>query len=270
MASHRLFISPASGSAFPDRPGEIDISGDEARHAVRVKRLEPGERIELLDGYGRIASGRVVGALKQSGEWVLRAAIDSIRVVEPARPQVEVCAAVPKGAALGEMIDALSQVGAAAWRPLLTERTGDPLKPAGLATASARHDRLTDRLERIAAEACKQSGRAWRLRVGGAIGLTDAVAPHSCAAADARAAGDADRTPPTRVVLAAVAGTPYERSGAPVVRVLIGPEGGWTPGELAAARDAGAAITRFGPHVMRIETAAAVAAAIVLDREARG
>ena len=47
--------------------------------------------------------------------------------------------------------------------------------------------------------------------------------------------------------------------------LLVGPEGGWTPRELDLARGRGAAITRFGPHVMRIETAAIVAAGIIMS-----
>jgi 16S rRNA (uracil1498-N3)-methyltransferase len=54
---------------------------------------------------------------------------------------------------------------------------------------------------------------------------------------------------------------------APTIRLLIGPEGGWTPDELRAARDAGARIASFGPHTMRIETAAPVAAAVILHAE---
>ncbi len=55
-----------------------------------------------------------------------------------------------------------------------------------------------------------------------------------------------------------------ETGGAPV-RLLIGPEGGWTPAELGRARDAGATIARFGAHTMRIETAALGTAAILLS-----
>lgn len=48
------------------------------------------------------------------------------------------------------------------------------------------------------------------------------------------------------------------------IHLLIGPEGGWSDAERAAARAAGAVLASFGPHVMRVETAAVVAAASVL------
>ena len=54
------------------------------------------------------------------------------------------------------------------------------------------------------------------------------------------------------------------------VRLLIGPEGGWTAEEIEKAASAGVRRARFGPHVMRIETAAAVAVGIVLHEAARG
>jgi 16S rRNA (uracil1498-N3)-methyltransferase len=53
------------------------------------------------------------------------------------------------------------------------------------------------------------------------------------------------------------------------VRLLVGPEGGWAAEELETARAAGARVARFGPHVMRIETAAVAACAVVLDQEMR-
>jgi 16S rRNA (uracil1498-N3)-methyltransferase len=50
------------------------------------------------------------------------------------------------------------------------------------------------------------------------------------------------------------------------VRLLVGPEGGWTGEELAAASRAGATIARFGVHTMRIEVAAVAACAVIMSR----
>ncbi len=70
------------------------------------------------------------------------------------------------------------------------------------------------------------------------------------------------------VVVADAEGTRYRpgSGGRAGVRLLIGPEGGWSDAERAAIGSApGVLLARFGPHVMRIETAAVAAAAIVLD-----
>lgn len=243
MAVHRIYIDGLAGESegawVREGAGALVVAGDEAKHAIRVKRLEPGDGVEVLDGLGRVASGRVAQTRKSGrGEWELVVDVGSVRVVEPARPRVEVLSAVPKGDRLGWMIDGLSQVGAASWGPLGTARGVTDPRPGKL-----------ERLERTAAEAAKQCGRAWRLAMAPGVELAEAVGPG--------------------VVMADASGEAYERAGAGVVRVLVGPEGGWTEEELATARAAGARVARFGRHVMRVEMAAVVAAAVVMDVEGR-
>jgi 16S rRNA (uracil1498-N3)-methyltransferase len=144
-------------------------------------------------------------------------------------PSVVVLAPAPKGDRLGQMIEGLSQVGAAAWRPLVTERTEK--EPRG---------GKIERAVRIAEESSKQCGRAWTLRVEPPIEVAAAL-----------------RLP--SLVLADAGGGPAPR-GMPDVKLLIGREGGWTDAEHRAALAAGAVAVSFGPHVMRVETAAVVAA----------
>ena len=70
-----------------------------------------------------------------------------------------------------------------------------------------------------------------------------------------------------RVVVCDASGEPWRVAtmiNAQVVRLLVGPEGGWTEQEIAAARTAGAVVAKFGTHVMRIETAAVVACGVVM------
>jgi 16S rRNA (uracil1498-N3)-methyltransferase len=144
------------------------------------------------------------------------------------------------------MVEGLSEVGAAAWIPLRAERS----------VVEPRMTKL-DRLSRLAVESAKQCGRAWFLRIEQERTLRDALA----------------RTEGTRVIVADASGVgadEIERTETAVVRVVVGPEGGWTAEELASARDAGAVVTRFGPHSMRVETAAVAAAAVVLNRFGSG
>ncbi|MCC6677641.1 MAG: 16S rRNA (uracil(1498)-N(3))-methyltransferase [Phycisphaerales bacterium] len=226
---------------LPTQPGAaIVITGEEAHHAARVKRAGPGEPVQLLDGRGAVADASITGVIKaRSGEWSLHVAITAIRREEPLSPRLEVWASSPKGPRLESMIDGLCQAGAAAWAPLHTTRT----------VVDPREGKL-DRMHRLAAEASKQSGRAWHLEVLEGGDLAAALAIPGAIFADA-------------------SGAPYHATGRPLVRLLIGPEGGWTPEELSAARAAGAQIASFGPHIMRIETAAVIASGIVLDQELR-
>jgi 16S rRNA (uracil1498-N3)-methyltransferase len=224
---------------------KVPILGPEAHHAVRVKRCETGDRIGLRNGRGLLAEGRV-GAINKSGrgEWQMMVEVTDVTVAPQPVPRVEMCTSPPKGDHLSAMIDGLSQTGVAAWFPLRTART----------VVEPRSGKL-ERLERVCEESLKQCGRAWLMEVGTMIELDDAL-----------------RTlPGTRVIIADQSGEAWDTRapaivGVSVVRMLVGPEGGFTDEELARARSAGAVVTKFGPHAMRIETAAVIAGACAMMR----
>ncbi len=232
MARHVLHI-PDVGA-----PGtRISVSGDEATHALRVKRLREGEELLILNGAGACATAQVVEAKR---DLVLE--ILAVEQAPPLAPAIDVWSAAPKGPRLGELIDGLSQAGAASWTPLRSKR-------ANVDPTAAKHKRLS----RIATESMKQSRRPWILQI------------HTPAAFEAALESEAD----TQIILADMSGDAYAPSAAARIRILIGPEGGWTDEERTAAKSAGAAIHRFGPHIMRVELAAAAACAIALDHELR-
>ncbi len=235
MGLHRIYVPTIAGDS-------LVIGGEEARHAVRVKRLTQGDAAQVLDGAGTIATGRIAEIRRhgRAGDWELVVSIDRRETVEPLSPRVDVLSAVPKADRAEWMIDALCQVGAWSWRPLACAR--------GVAEAGS--VKLA-RLARHAQEACKQSGRAW------AMGVDDRPT-------DVR---EAVRLP--GAIVAHASGEAYARTGSPELAILVGPEGGFTDEELALARDAGARIHAFGPHTMRIEVAAVASAAIAIDRERR-
>lgn len=232
MTAHRIHVNQTLV------PGLVEVLGEEAHHAARVKRVEVGDKIELLNGRGGVGEARVEAIDKPKGEWRVVARVESVTQVVPLRPRVEVCSAAPKGAHLADMIDGLSQVGAGRWALLETER--------GVSDPGA--EKL-DRLMRVATEASKQSGRAWHMEIGGGMSFVNALAGT------------------IEVVMADASGVWYEPSGCESVRLLIGPEGGWTAKELEQARSAGARVCRFGVHTMRIETAAVVAVGVVMSAE---
>lgn len=70
-----------------------------------------------------------------------------------------------------------------------------------------------------------------------------------------------------KIVLADASGEAYQPLGAGMLRILIGPEGGWTREELRRADECGVRVCRFGRNIMRIEVAAAISAGIVLAAE---
>lgn len=219
----------AEGSLFP-------LDGEESHHLARVRRAQAGDAVRAHDGRGRIAHAVIDRVEKGKDGWIVWLRVAQVEVCPPSTPRVEVWAPAPKGDRLSAMIEGLAQVGAAAWIPLICQR----------AVVEPRETKM-DRLRRIAEEATKQCGRAWTLEIGEPASLARAFE---------------DGVP---VVLADAHGQGLATIDGPIVRLLIGPEGGLTPEELAEVRSRGGRASCFGPHIMRIETAAVVAAASLLQ-----
>lgn len=229
----------------------IVVGGEEARHAIRVKRVRAGERVEVMDGRGAIVAGVVAeideGGKKRDGMVTVR--VEEVRREERGRPRVEVWTAVAKGGRVDEMVDQLAQVGAAEWRALDTARS----------IAGAREQKV-ERLERIAREASKQCGRAWTMEIGATRTMEEALkGEEGVRVVVCDASGEM-----WRGVRESETGRVAPVQSEATVRLLIGPEGGWTPEELAMCRAAEVVVARFGAHVMRIETAGVVACGVVM------
>lgn len=250
MGIHRIYLAEGDQPADLTPGVVLEIGGQEARHAVRVKRLEPGDTLEILNGSGLRATAVLENADKQpvgrgKAEWVVNVRIGSVTTDLPTTPRLHVLACAPKLTRVEDMVDQLSQVGAAAWSPLVTTHTIAPPKAGRM-----------DKFERVAAEAAKQCGRAWTMEIGDPVRFADALSRK------ARAVGAE-----AQLVIADPAGEPYTRTGVGEIVLLIGPEAGFTDAEVEAARQAGARLCTIGPHLMRVGTAAAVASGIILNAE---
>lgn len=236
MPRHTLYLDDRP---LPSSPGEsIRVEGDEAKHAIRVKRLGNGDQVRVLDGKGGVLLMRVTDARR-----TLELVVEAIETQPSPSFEIQIASATPKGPRLDKMIDMLGQVGAGLWQPLSTKY--------GVVEPGANK---IDRMERICRESAKQSLRAWPMKIGAPLSFEDSLVTE----------------PGTRLVIADASGGDYQPGGAGVVRALVGPEGGWTEGELDAARKAGAQVVGLGPHVLRIETAAVVLCAMIVRAEAAG
>ncbi len=224
----------------------VTLSGPEAHHAVKVRRLTEGESVDLVDGAGRRVSG-VVAAAGDDLAVSVRSVLDE---PEPT-PRLTVVQALAKGDRSERAVEMLTEVGVDTIVPWSAER----------GVSVWRGDKVSrgpERWRSVAAAAAKQSRRA-RL-------------PHITAAADtedvsALLAG-ADR----RFVLHESAVTPLAGSvgeHSATVVLVVGPEGGITPMELERFASAGATSVRLGDSVLRTSTAGVAAAAVVLAESGR-
>ena len=154
----RLWKTDLAGS----KPGDgVELDPDEARHALRVLRMREGDAVELIDGRGTVAEGKLTRA---DARRAMVEVVSRHEVAEP-RPRVAVFAAPPKGARLEAMAGTLVQLGVD--RLVLLETRRSVAEPG---TGKRR------RLERVVVEACKQCGRAWSMSIEGPIAFDAAIA----------------------------------------------------------------------------------------------
>ena len=218
----------------------IMLTGDDAVHAVRTLRLRPGEAVTVGDGRGAIAEGSISGTPSPDEVQV---AVTARRRVPRPHPRVRVFPAVPKSGKLELVIQKLTEIGVDAIAPWFAERSvvrWDERKRRA-------HGR---RLRAVAREAAKQSRRAWL--------------------PDVRDPGDRPALPSLTLVLHEGATTrlsqelPDEPPEA--IGVVVGPEGGFSPGEIDGLIALGARVTGLGETILRTETAAIIGPALVLYR----
>ncbi|HEX9041411.1 MAG TPA: 16S rRNA (uracil(1498)-N(3))-methyltransferase [Trebonia sp.] len=246
-------LRPVAGPPlFLVAPGELTaqvmtLTGPEGYHAAVVRRLRPGERADVGDGAGTIAEGVVSDVGKNSVTLEIRA----VHTVPPPQPLLTVAQALPKGDRGELAVELMTEIGVDAVIPWAAERSITKWH-------AERGDKALAKWRATAREAAKQSRRAWLPEVTG-LATTGAVAQRVSAAARG-------------VLLAAGASArlyelPLPEAGE--ILLLVGPEGGISPAEREALRDAGAIEARLGPTVLRTSTAGAAAAAILLSRVSR-
>jgi 16S rRNA (uracil1498-N3)-methyltransferase len=221
-------------------PGIVTLRGAEAHHLGTVSRVRPGDTVCLFNGDGREYPARVVDLARRD------VTLEVLSYESPPRElpfALHVAAPLPRGDRAQFLVEKLTELGATTLTILITERS----------VISPRETKL-EKLERYVIEASKQCGRNVLMRIG---------PPNECTAF-LRAA---ER--PGHRLLAHPGGMPLRDCRLPPedVVVVLGPEGGFSDTEVAAAQTAQWQLTDLGPRVLRIETAAvALAACVALGR----
>jgi 16S rRNA (uracil1498-N3)-methyltransferase len=218
----------------PDQLGgeAVTVVGEAYRHLFRARRLAVGDAVRLVDGRGnaRLAAVTAVDrqrALLQPGERV--AGNDPLR-------RVELLVASPRPERSAWLVEKATELGVSAVRFLDCERAVRGVDGRSLA-----------RLGRVAAAALEQSGGARLPELSGPHPFTDV--PRLLDGLSAW-------------VLDPSADAPAAVAGDEPLAVLVGPEGGWSEAEVAALRAAGAWPVSLGKRILRVETAAIVAATL--------
>jgi len=241
-----------TAAEFLVNPGEISketktftLDGDEGRHAATVKRMREGEVIHLCDGQGTRAIATVVKVHKNS----LDLSIDQFTFEDAPEPRFVVVQALAKGERAELAVEMLTEVGADAIIPWRAEHS------------IGKWDSVEKGLEkwrRTSRESAKQSRRAWIPEISNLKSTAEVCELMSQAQSVFVLHESADQ---------ALAACAIREQG--TIMIVVGPEGGISPDELAAFSAAGARVVHMGASVMRTSTAGAIAVGGLLMRSQR-
>ncbi len=247
-----VFVCKGAAGA---RPGDtLIVDGHEGHHAATVKRLEPGEAIDLVDGRGSRASAVVVSV----GQGRIEARVESVSV-DADRPIVLV-QALAKGGRDEAAVEAATELGATRVVPWVAQRS--IVQWRGPKAETGR-----ERWEAVAVAAAKIARRAWIPDVSPLIttpGLVRLV--REVVGTGVHVVVLHEEAVTSLVELPWIRGATGSADGGASVEtwLIVGPEGGIPDEERSALEDAGAVAARLGPHVLRSSTAGPAAIAVVL------
>jgi 16S rRNA (uracil1498-N3)-methyltransferase len=247
VSTTALFLLPADRLLGVVPGVDLLLDGEEGRHAAAVRRIRPGEALDVSDGAGRVA--RCLVAAVERDRLVLR--VQAVDVVPEPAVRLVLVQALAKGGRDEQAVETATELGVdevLAWQ---SER-------CVVRWSADRGDRGLRRWEVTCREAAKQSRRARVPVVGG---------PLTGPALAERVAGSA---------LALVLHESAERSVSDVVLppageilVVVGPEGGISDAELAVLSGAGGTVVRLGREVLRTSTAGPAVLAWLAARTGR-
>ena len=234
----RFYLAPEQCREEP-----LLLTGSEARHAAHVLRLRRGERVVVLDGAG---AAFVCETQEASADKVVLAVLKH-QLLPPPPCRITLLQALPKGPAFETIIRSATELGVHRIVPLLAERVVARLS-GGESVGKA------EKWQRTAIEAIKQCGLGWLPQVEPAATLAQWLERGEQFDLPLLASLQPGSRHPRHYFEAFLA-----RHGHPprTAAVWVGPEGDFTPAEIAAIRAAGGLPITLGPRVLRAETAAA-------------
>jgi 16S rRNA (uracil1498-N3)-methyltransferase len=206
----------------------LELPPDETNHVHNVLRGKNGDLIEVVDGEGRLFAARL-----RSGGGA--SVVEELEAPGETRLEISLYQGVPKGGRMDLVVEKATEVGATRIVPMLAER----------GVVSPREGKI-GRWRRVAEAAARQALRLSVPEVAEPVRFEDA-------ASEVGEAGVLLHKAPDLQPVEAVVGAP--------VSLFVGPEGGWSEGELLLAEEAGLTFGGLGPYRLRSETAGIIAVA---------
>ena len=234
---HRFYIPPGNCAG-----NSLRLEGREAHHALHVLRLRHGDPVTVLDGVGHEFQCEAENPSRQTAALNVR----SQNFVPPLPCQITLIQALPKGKIMDSIIQKAVELGAHRVIPILSERVVTQLDEDGA-------EGKREKWQQVAIEAIKQSGAAWLPKVETPVTIAQFLAHQEPFDLLLVGSLQKERQHPRACL------EEFQKShGAPpkCIGVWVGPEGDFTPAELAAIQTAGAQPISLGRLVLRVETAA--------------
>jgi len=260
---HRFFVPPTVLTGQP-----VTLTGDQAHQIRRVLRLRLGERVTLLDGRGRACEAILVA---YGDEDVKFQVVRHWAATGEPRTHITLFQAVLKGEHFAWALQKGTEVGVSRFVPTVCARN-----VVGDVEAI---EQKRKRWERIIQEAAEQSGRARLPELAPTQLFTQAISSRPAPQAPLTGAGTGGDFPVPRLEREEVGLILWEGectmglydalaccnfAGGARIQVFVGPEGGFTNGEVQLAQRYGVCPVTLGPRTLRAETAGVVATALIL------
>src|SRR5436189_4158667 len=236
---HRFFIAPENWNSCA-----LTLAGAEAHHARDVLRMRVGERVVLFNGRGHEITAEIVDV------GVDEIALRKLHEAEtpPLRCRIVLGQAIPKGKSMDLIVQKAVEIGASEIAPIISDRT-----IVQVDSESAKQKQ--SKWQQIAIEAAKQCGQNWLPSVHAPRKLSDFVTVGTEESFDLQLIGSLQ--PAAQHLKKVLANYSREHQHRPrSVLMLVGPEGDFTPAELALARGHSYQPITLGPIILRVETAA--------------